>query len=90
MFTSTAFTTIKTLCTIFAQFGIPESIVSENGPQFVSAEFKQFCKIKHIRVAPYNPSSNGLGKKTVRIFQEGLKNQTQGSLSDRTVRQYIV
>ena len=56
MSTSRALTTIQTLRTIFARLGIPESIVSDNGPQFVSAEFEQFCErngIKHIRVAPY-------------------------------------
>ena len=89
MSTSTALTTIQTLRTLFAQFGIPESIVSDNGPQFVSAEFEQFCKrngIKHIRVAPYHPSSNGLAERAVRIFKEGLKKQTQGSPSDRIAR----
>ena len=84
-----ATTTIQALRTLFAQFGIPESIVSDNGPQFVAREFQNFCKangIQQVRVAPYHPSSNGLAERAVRIFKEGLKKQSTGSLSDRVAR----
>ena len=42
--------------------GIPEQIVTDNGPQFI-AEDVTFTKrngIKHIKTAPYHPASNGL------------------------------
>ena len=39
-----ATTTIQALRTLFAQFGIPELIVSDNGPQFVATEFQEFCQ----------------------------------------------
>ena len=42
MVTATALTTIQQLKQLFAKFGIPESIVLDNGPQFVSAEFQVF------------------------------------------------
>ena len=35
--------TIKALQDIFARHGLPEIIVSDNGPQFKSSEFEQFC-----------------------------------------------
>ncbi len=35
MGTCSAATTIQALRTLFSQFGIPESMVSNNGPQFV-------------------------------------------------------
>ena len=89
MSTATAFTTIQRLRQLFAQFGIPESLVSDNGPQFAAVEFQDFCRlngIRHIRVAPYHPSSNGLAERAVRIFKEGLKKQSGGSLTDQIAR----
>ena len=53
---------IKALTDIFARFGFPEEIVSDNGKQFVSEEFEAFLQargIKHIRVSPYYARSNG-------------------------------
>ena len=51
---------VQALRTIFAHGGLPEQIVSDNGPHFTSEEFKQFCRlngIKHVLVAPYHPRS---------------------------------
>ena len=82
-------TTIQGLRQLFSQFGIPDTIVSDNGPQFASQEFLVFCKhngIHHIRVSPYHPSSNGLAERAVIIFKSGLKKQTQGTLVDRIAR----
>ena len=47
--TSTAKTVAK-LRQLFAVYGLPEQVVTNNGPQFTSAEFKSFVKgnsIKH-------------------------------------------
>ena len=43
---------------LFAQSGIPESIVWDNSPQFIAGDFQEFCQlmgIHHVRVAPYQP-----------------------------------
>ena len=53
---------IKALTDIFARFGFPEELVSDNGKQFISEEFEAFlksCGIRHIRVSPYYARSNG-------------------------------
>ena len=53
---------IKYLTDVFSIFGLPETIVSDNGVQFKSSEFEQWCKaynIKHIGTATYHPASNG-------------------------------
>jgi putative transposase len=49
--------------------GTHPRIISDNGPQFVSWEFKQFiriCGMTHVRTSPYYPQSNG---KMERWFQ---------------------
>ena len=51
MSTTTASKTIDVLRQIFAAYGLPEQVVTDNGPQFVAEEFVQFLKsngIKHI------------------------------------------
>eukprot|EP00731_Ephydatia_muelleri_P007324 Em0003g1572a len=70
---STAAVTIKALREIFCRFGLPRVIVSDNGPQFIASEFKDFCtanNITHIRATPYHPKTNGLAERAVRTFKE--------------------
>ena len=66
MSSTTAAQTISVLCPIFTTHGIPEQLLSNNGPQFTSSEFTDFCKgngVKHVRVSPYHPASNGLAER---------------------------
>ena len=56
--------TIEKLRCIFATFGLPEIIVSDNGTAFTSKEFQEFTQangIVHIKTAPYHPASKQLG-----------------------------
>ena len=65
---------------------IPESIVSDNGPQFTSSEFTEFCGlngIRHVRVPPYHPSSNGFAERAVQTFKKGFKKLSKGSVQDK-------
>ena len=83
---STSAVVIDELRTLFAQFGLPETIVTDNGTCFVSAEFETFLSrngIKHITSAPYHPSSNGLAERAVQVVKRGLKKITQGSMKSR-------
>ncbi|KHJ86180.1 hypothetical protein OESDEN_14078, partial [Oesophagostomum dentatum] len=41
---TTSLATTRELTRLFAQFGNPETIVSDNGSQFASREFAEFCK----------------------------------------------
>ena len=67
---------IKTFKTTFSMFGSPREIVSDNGPQFSSAEFKMFTNrwgIKHNPSSPYYPKSNGLAERTVQTVKKIIK-----------------
>jgi hypothetical protein len=58
--------TIEKLRLCFASLGLPEQLVTDNGPSFISEDFKQFMKkngIQHIRTSPYHPSSNELAER---------------------------
>ena len=66
--TATVQTTVQRLQTLFPNFGVSESIVTDNGPQFAATEFQCFCRangIRHALIAPYHPASNGLAERRV-------------------------
>ena len=59
----TAKTVIRAFESICLRNGFPRVVISDNGTQFCSKEFKQFCKQHHIQAVttpPYRPQSNGL------------------------------
>ena len=73
---SSAEVTIEKMRATFATLGLPQILVTDNGPQFTSAQFAQFTKnngIKHVTSSPYHPSTNGLAKRTVQTFKEGMR-----------------
>jgi len=71
MTTTTATATINDLRTVFASYGLPHEVVSDNGPQFVSEEYQTFLKMNRVKLAlvpSYHPASNGLVEIHVRTF----------------------
>ena len=67
---------LRHLDSIFADRGLPTTIVSDNGPQFTSQLFKDHMKargIKHVLTPPYHPASNGLAEVAVGIVKNGLR-----------------
>ena len=60
--------TTKKLWVIFATHGLLITVVSDNGPLFASAEFKQFMNangVNHHQVPSYHLSSNGVAEEKV-------------------------
>ena len=85
MNSTTAAATVKEVCRWFARFGLPETIVSDNGPQFVAEEFFSFLTengVRHVQTAPYHPSSNGLAERAVQTVKSGVKKMS-GDLETR-------
>jgi hypothetical protein len=70
-------------------------IISDNGPQFISKDFKQFiriCGMTHVRTSPYYPQSNGKLERYHRtIKSECIRPGTPLSLDDarRLVTNYV-
>ncbi|MFO7899445.1 MAG: DDE-type integrase/transposase/recombinase [Planctomycetota bacterium] len=61
-------------------------IISDNGPQFIARDFKEFIRVSgmtHVRTSPYYPQSNGkLERWHEPLKREGLRPRTTLSLDD--------
>ena len=80
--------TVQTLRQIFSIHGLPEQLVSDNGPAFTSHEFKEFIQnngIQHSLTAPYDPRSNGLAERAVQTFKTAMK-KMEGPLLEQIPR----
>ena len=78
---------MQCLRSVFARFGVPDMVVSDNRTCFVTSEFEHFLErngIRHTTCAPYHPASNGLAERAVQIVKQGLKKE--GSLNDQLAR----
>lgn len=61
---------------ILARHGIRVKVRSDNGPQNVSQEYKQFASSQgftHITTSPYHSQANGLAEKSVQIIKRILE-----------------
>uniref|UniRef100_A0A914H730 Integrase catalytic domain-containing protein n=1 Tax=Globodera rostochiensis TaxID=31243 RepID=A0A914H730_GLORO len=64
--------TIDKLRYLCSRYGLPETLVTDNGTQFTSKEFKEFTTqngITHLFSAPYHPMSNGQAERFVDTFK---------------------
>ena len=62
----------KSLKGMFSRYGIPDKLVSNNGPQFSSAEFTKFAKdwgFQHSTSSPRYPQSNGKVENSVKTVK---------------------
>ena len=62
----------KALKEILARFGITDELVSDNGPQFSSSEFKRFAdtwSFRHTTSSPGYPQSNGKAEQAVQTVK---------------------
>ena len=56
---------------MFARFGLPDVLVTDNGPQFASAEFAVFARkkgITHLTSSPHYAQSNGKSENAEEVF----------------------
>jgi transposase InsO family protein len=75
--------------------GVTPRIITDNGPQFIARDFKEFiriCGMTHVKTAPYYPQSNGKIERWHKTLKgECLRPQTPLSVDDarRVVTKYV-
>jgi hypothetical protein len=86
--------TIKVLREYFSYWGVPVTIVSDNGTSLVSDEMRRFLKevgVKHVTTAPYHPASNGAAENGVKTFKQFLKKALREENNiDKLIANFII
>ncbi len=75
VFIMSSTTSTKTIDVLRTVFGLPDQLVSDNGPQFTSEEFTLFLRkngIRHTRTAPYHPATNGAAECFVQTLKKAI------------------
>ena len=68
--------TLEVLRSLFARYGLPRQLVSDNGPQFTAKQFEECMLangVKHIKSPPYHPATNGEAERFVQTFKRSLR-----------------
>ena len=71
----TAGKTIEPMHLLFARYGLPEILVSDNGGKFTSAEFNKFLEKNGIRdrkIPPYHAATKGQAERYVQALKQRL------------------
>lgn len=73
MSSTTSKAIISKLKSHFARYGCPDRLISDNGPQFVAAEFERFSKewdFQHQPSSPHNSKGNGKIESAVKTAKD--------------------
>ena len=82
---------INFLHELFSRFGVAYCIVFNNGTQFTSIEWKDFCQtflVELVMIAPYQPRSNSLVERFVDMFKRLLK-KAKGTPTDTAIQKSL-
>lgn len=76
LYSTTSREVINQLKNIFRRHGIPEIVISDNGPEYSSSAFCEFSKhwnFKHVTSSPTYPQSNGQVERTIQTIKNIMK-----------------
>ena len=80
---------IEAMKAVFSRHGIPETVVSDNGPQYSAEEFAKCAaeyNFHHVTSSPHFPQSNGQAERTVQTMKNLLKESSDQYMSLLTFR----
>ncbi|KMQ84563.1 hypothetical protein RF55_17547 [Lasius niger] len=86
MSTTTATATIDVLRDMFATHGIPDVVVSDNGPPFQSKDYGDFLRgnvVRRVLIAPRRPAGNGQAERVVQSTKDSLRRIVKGTWKKR-------
>ncbi|PFX14895.1 Uncharacterized protein K02A2.6 [Stylophora pistillata] len=69
-------TVIHKLKMHFSRHGVPDYVVSDNGPQYTSSDFRRFAatwKFTHVTILPHYPKANGMAESAVKTCKTLMK-----------------
>ena len=82
----------KVLNSNFRKFGLPERIISDNGPCFRSDKFQRFCdqlEIGHITSSPHYHQSNGRAERAVETIEQILRKSASDTEITKALTTYL-
>ncbi|XP_022816983.1 uncharacterized protein K02A2.6-like [Spodoptera litura] len=85
--------TIDKLYEFMSRFGIPHTLVSDNGTSFKSHDFEAFCRvngISHVTSPTYHAASNGQAESYVKIIKKGIKTSLLSGNSARNLNNNLL
>ena len=75
LYNTKSITIVKKMKKMFSRLGIPETLRSDNGPQYTAQVLKEFSKLwnfKHVTSSPEYPKSNGFVERLIQIVKNLL------------------
>lgn len=84
---------VEKMYEVFARFGLPDYVISDNGPPFKSNEFEAFLSrngIVHKTSPPYYPQCNGQAESAVKIVKSFLKKMPDDNKLQRFLFDYRI
>lgn len=83
---------IDTLKEVFSEQGTPEKVMSDNGPQYSSSQFKSFAdewNFTHVTSSPRYPQSNGFIERQVRTIKMTIMKAKRAKQDISKALQYL-
>lgn len=85
--------TIEKFEEVFSRYGNAELLVTDNGPQFTSQAFRNFCRLRGItqmHSAPYDPQSNGQAERFVSTLKRALAKTKTGEKPQEVLDTFLM
>ena len=85
-------TVINWLSGVFARYGNPDAVLTDNGTQFVSKEFRDFLKsldIHHYTSPVYHPRENGRVEAFNKVLKQGIQTFTKDTPWTQALRRLL-